>query len=89
MQSDWTPFYHHFYQLISRLEFELTGDIVLHELLSLVFAVIGRPLNVYTVPKVLFYKQYRTLFLFLIPERGETSGINECPLLGKIVTEVG
>lgn len=77
-----------FYQLISKLEFELARDIVLYELFCLVFAIVGGTLYVDTVPKVLFDEQDRAALLFLIAERRQPSGINKGTLLGKIVTEV-
>lgn len=78
-----------FYRPISRLEFKLTGYIVLHELLCLVFAVVGRAFDIDTVTKMLFDEQYRAAFLFLITERCQSSGVNKRALLGKVIAEVG
>ena len=73
----------------SRSEFELTHDIVLHKLFGYILAVIGRTLEFDTVSKMLFDKQYRSPLLFLIPERGQSSGIDKCAFLGKVVAEIG
>ena len=78
-----------FYRLISRLEFELTGYVVLHKLLCFVFAVIGGSLDIDAVTKMLFHEQYRASFLFLISERSQASGIDKRALLGEVVAEVG
>lgn len=80
--------YRHFYKLIHRLEFELAGDIILHELLRFILSVIGGAFNVYAISKMFPDKENRAPFLFLIPERCQPSGINECSLLGKIVAEI-
>ena len=78
-----------FYRLISRLEFELTGYVVLHKLLCFVFAVIGGSLDIDAVTKMLFHEQYRASFLFLISERGQASGVDKRAFLGEVVAEVG
>ena len=78
-----------FYRLISRLEFELTGYVVLHKLLCFVFAVIGGSLDIDAVTKMLFHEQYRASFLFLISERSQASGIDKRAFLGEVVAEVG
>lgn len=71
------------------LEFELTGNIVLHELLGFVLAVVGRSLDVDTVTKVFFDEQYRTALFFLITERCQAAGIDKRAFLGEVVAEVG
>ena len=78
-----------FYQLISRLEFELTGYIILHKLLGLVFAVVGSALDVDAVAKMLFDEQYRPALLLLITEGSQTAGIDKGSFLGEIVAKIG
>ena len=78
-----------FYRPISKLEFKLTGYVVLHKLLCFVFAVIGGSLDIDTVTKMLFDEQYRASFLFLISVRGQASGVDKRAFLSEVVAEVG
>ena len=83
---------HHFIAilwLISRLEFELAGYVVLHKLLGFVLTVISGTLDIYAVTKMLFDEQYRASFFFLVPKSSQASGIDKSSFLSEVIAQVG
>ena len=80
MQTETSPFLRHLSIL------ELTRYIVLNKLLGLVFTVIGSSLEIDAVAEMFLYKHYRPLFLSLIPEGCQSSGVDECGFLLEVVS---